>query len=110
MLSYCAIIERIDAAIQDYIKKVGKIQKSVVQSVIFGGQKILNAPVYAQNPHRFYQNIEREQENKVCYKKFLHYLSRFMRKIFAKIGKKNNTLGRFQKSLRTLSKNLPETF
>ena len=58
VLSNVFVVEIGDTQVKQYVEDIGKIKNSKVQAKLFGPNSVLHTHINAQNPKRFYKNIE----------------------------------------------------
>ena len=67
-----AAVEVGNAEVEKDIKKVGKVEESLVGAIGRVAEQVLHLTVDAENPERFYHEVQEKQENDIFYEAFLH--------------------------------------
>ena len=68
------VVEIGDAEIEQDVEQEGEVKEGKIKSVFGGSYSILNYAVNPENPERFDQDIQKEQEGQVGDKFLLHAL------------------------------------
>jgi hypothetical protein len=86
------VVEIRDPEIQKNIEEKREIENNEIEPVIRNPGDILNIPVDCKNPDRLDQQVQRQQQAKVCQKFPLHkvYINRFPKETLLSLRKNSD--------------------